>query len=233
MRTSTLLKAAYFACLAIDRPPSVRSICAMVKSISGKGMRSDSVRAWLSSPDTLQIRRGHEPDTPFVLRLSKRDTVGAQPGHTHTRDVIVNIKSNSSSLRSDALPGFEPTQKPSTNGHVKAPPPDKTWVQPLLDGVLALGERRISTLTPIERQDLGRAFAYHVGHCTANERNNRAKGTTVAKGLASLAFSDFGEWTVAMYLDLSIRAKKMRGDIPTLDPWIFKAALAAPERQAL
>ena len=119
------------------------------------------------------------------------------------------------------------------NGHRKRVPPDTAWVVPFLATLKAIDELRLGRLTPPQRLIAARGFAFHVGNCNATERTNLTNGTTAAKGLASIAYGGYGEWTVFMHRDLCLRAKRMRGDVPTLDPWIFKVALAAPERQAL
>lgn len=69
-----LLKAAYFAVLAMDDVPSVRTIGEMVRRITSKGIRLETVRTWLASEgkeiarnyrDTLGIQLEYSLDTPI------------------------------------------------------------------------------------------------------------------------------------------------------------------------
>ncbi|MHB8406205.1 MAG: hypothetical protein ACYDCJ_12360 [Gammaproteobacteria bacterium] len=114
MNRDAVIKAAFFACIAVGDEPSVRSVAVMVGRIRGKGIRLDFVRAWLSGNakrDTLGIHSEHKPDTPTVLKSPKRDTAGIQGGHLHARAAKVSIV-RSTKDSNESLPGIEAPKKP-------------------------------------------------------------------------------------------------------------------------
>ena len=89
-KQTRILKASYHAVLALGDQPSVRTVGAMFKRITGKGIRLDTVRAWLSRPDTVRIRSEYERDTPTVLKNGVSDTPGIQLGYLRARDQLSN-----------------------------------------------------------------------------------------------------------------------------------------------
>lgn len=206
--------------------PSVRSIARALRD--QKVVFDDkALRLWLKP-----FYRGATAPLP---QKSSTITAGApQPHRGFTRAVIVPLVSTPSSLRSDALPGFD-SPPFSANGHAngkpKRKPPDDSWCEPLRAAARLLASRTIASLTPDERLTVGRTFALIVGGCTKTEATNRSRGGKVAKGLAGMAISDWGALTVAEYLGASRKAKTMLGDAPQLDPWIFKIVLPAPDKQ--
>jgi len=91
-----LLKAAYFAVIAMEDVPSVRTVGAMFKRITGKGMRSDDIRKWLSVEgealakkyrDTLGTQLEHTLNTPRDTPIKHKN---GQSGHTsgHTLNTL-------------------------------------------------------------------------------------------------------------------------------------------------
>ena len=192
--------------------------------------------SWLSRfvHPSLQIKdaKGRFKGSRTEMRTGSTDGVlstkrtGHPDGRPDSRAVIVPL------LEFVVPSGSKEPSGVPRNGRPKATP-DDAWVAPLLASLQILSGRKLESLDPNERLLLGRWFAYEIGNCTKQERRNLSHGVAAASGLASICYGQFGEWTVAMYRDLSCRAKKMRGGVPCFDPWIFKAALAAPERQAL
>lgn len=60
------MKAAFFACKAMDQAPSVRNVASMFRSIAGSGIRPETVRQFLAGfalRDTLGTQLGHGADT--------------------------------------------------------------------------------------------------------------------------------------------------------------------------
>lgn len=85
MNREAVLSAAHHACLAIGERPSVRTVCAMFRKISGRGIRLEDVRLWLlASRDTLGIQPEYADeslrDTPPVLKSAVSDTPATLPG---------------------------------------------------------------------------------------------------------------------------------------------------------
>ena len=210
--------------------PKVAVIIRILRSEYRLKFRDGDVSKWLSKftgRGRAESKSAHKHENPRPART----------GHA-TRATKVSLVSTSSSGTN--VPS-EPPMLFSTNGHAAAngkprreKPPPAEWVSPLLSTVAALHSRKLETLDADERLAVARAFAYYVGNCTSDERNNRTKGAHAAQGLASICYiADFGGWTVEMWLGCSRKAKRLRGGGPTLDPWLFKAALAAPERQAI
>jgi hypothetical protein len=78
-----VLKAAFFACLAIDEEPSVRNVVDMVRRITGKGIRIEDARKWLDSfkRDTVGIQAGNAPDTAAPRKSAISETDGIQAGN--------------------------------------------------------------------------------------------------------------------------------------------------------
>ena len=72
-----MLKAAYYAVVAVEGTPSVRSVAAMYTRITGDPIWHEFVRKWLSS-DTLAIQHRYSSDTPTVLKNDENDTAAIQ-----------------------------------------------------------------------------------------------------------------------------------------------------------
>jgi hypothetical protein len=67
-----VLKASYFACIAIGEKPSVRNLSAMFKKVTGKGLRLEACRVWLCEWDTFGIQTGHISETPGETDVKRK-----------------------------------------------------------------------------------------------------------------------------------------------------------------
>jgi hypothetical protein len=65
-----VIQAAYYAVLAIGDEPSRRNVVGMVKRITGKGIRFETVHAWMTERETLGKQSVTAPETPIVRKIA-------------------------------------------------------------------------------------------------------------------------------------------------------------------
>ena len=206
--------------------PSVRSIG---RTLRDQGLRftEANLRLWL---DGFSSRRRRRPTQETSTADANRRNADAA---SREKDVSLVTKPYSSG-------SYEPSEPPTlfsgngaTNGKRKRTKPPAEWVEPLHEAVAAIMDRPIDTLSPEERIAFGRECAFRFGHCTASERTNKSHGAQFAKGFGGMAYSDYGELTVRLYLTAGERFDRLNGGAPWFDPWLIKAVIKAPERQAI
>jgi len=114
MNRQAIIKAAYFAVLAMGNKPSRRSVERMIRKITdGVGFASADVAAWFRANPQYQLSRAQSPEPvqnqyrttlePFAEPLTERQSSVAQnqyenltqnPSHAHAAKVLVKNKRN-------------------------------------------------------------------------------------------------------------------------------------------
>lgn len=115
---SLILKAAYFALVAIGETPSVRGLRRMVKQIDGKGVQSAIALAWLRNRVTLGQHLGNGAVTPPPNKIKDSVTEGKQSGNLRARDLIelpleLELKESKDSVLEPALKSKKARKIPS------------------------------------------------------------------------------------------------------------------------
>ena len=82
MNRPAVLKAAFFACRAINQDdPTVRELVDMFRRIAGKGIRTQEAAAWLRNWETTGTRQGSIPETKIRHKVASPETSGKEPGN--------------------------------------------------------------------------------------------------------------------------------------------------------
>ena len=240
MNREAVMRAAYFACLALDNRPTRRAVLAMIALITkGRSFRSSEVGFWLASqkrepngtkPGTT-IRPNREPRSP--RKNANWDQTGnhgeASTGTTHARVAKVNSQKSLFSPSGEvasAPSAPPPAPKPKRERKKPDKPDPAVWYEPVRQRLQAERDAQLCDLEPDQRFDLAMLHAWRWCNCRADEGKNRQMALKVAQGLSDLcAHEEFGEWTVAEYVGAAEQAWTLAGKRPMHSPWAIKASL--------
>jgi hypothetical protein len=120
-----ILKAAYFACIAIGEETSVRNVVGMVRKISGKGVRTQDALRWLDAfkRETVGNRSGNGRETLTTLKTANRETPRKRAGNL--RAGVVKVLELQTSFIADAhAPAVEHTPPALPDGLPREFPQD-------------------------------------------------------------------------------------------------------------
>lgn len=122
MNRDGILKAAYFACIAIGDEPSVRNVVGMVRKISGKGLRTQDALRWLDSfkRETVGNRGGNARETLITLNSANPETPGKQAGNLRA-GVVKELELETTSPNGDGPTSAKASKKTRTGQQSSLP----------------------------------------------------------------------------------------------------------------
>jgi hypothetical protein len=226
MNRFNVIKAAFFAALAIDMNPSRRNLEKMVKRITGgEGFSSREVSSWMR----LEMPKFFTPSTePFQNRkkttsepLDEHEPIADQnhsENQPRVRAVNVLVKRIIKRVSPTAQAQSEPTKtKPKRTKPSKI---DLQWVEDMRFLMQAIATKPLVVLDADERFLLARYHAWRFANCTKDEGTNRSRASSIAAGITNLAnHKDFCTMTAAEYVTQAKALWTKRGERPWYKPW--------------
>jgi hypothetical protein len=219
MNRERVLKAAYFAVLAMEQEPSQRSIQAMTKRICGKTMQTKDVLAFLRSVAP-QLRSSSDPVATNERKMDDLVAVQKRASSPRAR-VVKDLDLELDLLTPSGVSLPERVLAPKTKPAVIQP-----WVTDLRRQMNTIARHRLCDLDVSDRVTVSRFFVLAGHGISADEAKNRARAAAfVGKFAAMGRHRELGQLTVREYFDaLAVVAEHTQQRF-VRDPWAVQAGL--------